>query len=325
MSFIDIIATGKALPKNVVYAEDIDKMCGFEKGYTAKITGLEKRHFLKEQTSSELMKEAIDNALKNADMHIDDIDCIIAAFGTSQQAIPYNGAWVHSILNPKRNIPTFDVNMTCLSALRAFDIASKLFESYPVIMIVTCDIASVGLDWSDIRTAGIFGDGASAMIVKKSKTGGIIVSNFETYSEGFEYARIRAGGTLYPISKYKEQYEKFTKFEMNGKQIYKLSANILPDFVKRTLKKAGLSIEDIDYIVPHQASQSSLNHMIKILKLDKSKIIDIFKNHGNQVASSIPIALHELLSQNKLKSGDKVMIIGTSAGVGLGLVVWEVP
>jgi 3-oxoacyl-[acyl-carrier-protein] synthase-3 len=163
------------------------------------------------------------------------------------------------------------------------------------------------------------------MIVQKSQSGGILVSNFETYAQGFEFAQIKAGGTLYPMAQYSDEYEQFTKFKMNGKQIFKLSASILPSFVDRTLKSIDISLDDIDYIVPHQASQTALNHIARILHFDKSKMVDIFKNHGNQVASSIPIAFHELLIRNVLKSGDKVMLLGTSAGLGLGLVVWEVP
>jgi len=215
--------------------------------------------------------------------------------------------------------------MTCLSALRAFDLASNLLEDYPTILIVTCDIASVGLDWSDIRTAGIFGDGASAMIVQKSKTGGILTSNFETHSKGFEYCQIRGGGTFRPYALYKKEYNKLTLFEMDGKKLFKLSSKVLPSFIDKTLKYANLTLEEIDWIVPHQASQASLNHIVRMLKVEKSKVIDIFHNHGNQVASSIPIAIHELFMTKKLKSGQKVMLIGTSAGVGLGLVVWEVP
>ncbi len=91
------------------------------------------------------------------------------------------------------------------------------------------------------------------------------------------------------------------------------------------MKREGLTLDDIDWIVPHQASQASLSHIVRMLKVDKNKLIDIFKNHGNQVAASIPTALHELFMTKDLKSGEKVMLIGTSAGVGLGLVVWEVP
>jgi len=325
MPNIDIVGIGKSLPQNEVTASMIDNICNFEQGYTLKITGLEKRYFLKDQLVEELMSEAIDQALNHATIDIEEVDCIIAAFATSQQAIPYNGAWVHGILKPKRNIPSFDINMTCLSALRAFDVASNLLDTYPTILIVTCDIASTGLDWSNIRTAGIFGDGASAMIVKKSHRGGIVISNFETHSKGYEYCQIRGGGTKNAPSQYVGSYKEVGYFEMDGKKLFKLSSKVLPNFIDKTLKSSDLTLEDIDWIVPHQASQASLNHIVRMLKVDKSKLIDIFYNHGNQVASSIPIALHELFMRNVLESGQRVMLIGTSAGVGLGLVVWEVP
>jgi len=325
MRNIDILGTGKALPKQEVLASDIDKKCNFKNGYTLKITGLEKRYFLGEESVSSLIKRAVLEALESAKLNIDDIDCIINASATMQQMIPYNAAGIHKILNPKRAISSFDINMTCLSALRAFDVASSLLEQYNKILIVSCDIASVGLDWSNIRTAGIFGDGAAAFIVSKSQDAKILVSNFETYSSGFEYCQIRGAGTKIPPSTYKGDYKEVGYFEMDGKKLYKLSSKILPNFIDRSLKSVNLTLDDIDWIVPHQASQASLSHIIRILKLDPNKLIDIFKNHGNQVATSIPTALHELLTSKKVKSKDKIMLIGTSAGIGLGLVVWEAP
>ena len=181
------------------------------------------------------------------------------------------------------------------------------------------------IDWSNIRTAGIFADGASAMIVSSSLSGGIILSNFETHSSGYEYCMIRGGGHKINPNNYDGDYKSMSYFEMNGKKLYKLSSFILPPFIKNSLASKNLTLDDIDWIVPHQASQSSLDHIIKMLNLDKSKLIDIFKTHGNQVASSIPSALHTLLHTKDVKSGQKVMIVGTSAGVGLGLVVWQVP
>jgi 3-oxoacyl-[acyl-carrier-protein] synthase-3 len=112
---------------------------------------------------------------------------------------------------------------------------------------------------------------------------------------------------------------------MNGKKLYKLSSKILPNFINNSLREINFNICDIDWIVPHQASQGSLNHIIKMLKLDKNKIIDIFHRNGNQVASSIPTVLSELLNNKPIKKGDKVLIIGTSAGIGLGMIVWEIP
>lgn len=323
---ISILGIATALPNHIVTSEELDKTLGLEKGSVAKITGLQERHFFKkEDTASLLAIEAIQKALKNANLCLDDIDCIIQSGATMEQAIPYNAAGIHSLLQPKRPIASFDVNMTCLSVLRAFELASHLFDSYRNILLVSCDIPSIGLDWSDIRTAGIFGDGVSAMIVAKSTGGGILVSNFETHSQGYEYCQIRGGGSRLHPSMYQGDYKEVSNFEMNGKRLYKLVSNFLPDFISNTLTRVGLSLSDIDWIVPHQASQSSLDHMVKMLDIERSKFIDIFKTHGNQVASSIPFALEELMQKSSFTHGQKVMFIGTSAGVGFGLVVWEVP
>jgi len=122
MKHINIVGTGKSLPLNEVTASTIDKQCNLEEGITLKITGLEKRYFLKDETAESLIVSAVNQALENAKLTIDDIDCIIAASATMQQAIPYNGAGVHRVLKPKRNIPSFDINMTCLSALVLYEL-----------------------------------------------------------------------------------------------------------------------------------------------------------------------------------------------------------
>lgn len=323
---VNIIGIGKALPNNEVTSLHLDEKLNLASGTIYKLTGLEKRYFLDNTSSSlELISDAVTEALAHAKLTIDDIDCIINSSATMHQSIPYNAASTHKLLQPTRPIASFDINMTCLSTLRAFDIASKLFDSYKNILIVSCDIASIGLDWSNIRTAGIFGDGACAMVVTSSNSGGIVVSNFETHSSGYEYCMIRGGGSTCNPNNYKGDYKKMSYFEMNGKKLYKLSSKILPLFIENTLQSKGLTLEDIDWIVPHQASQASLNHIVKMLKINQEKFIDIFSTHGNQVSSSIPSALYTLMKTKELKSGEKVMLVGTSAGLGLGLVVWEVP
>jgi 3-oxoacyl-[acyl-carrier-protein] synthase-3 len=322
---ISIKSIGTALPNTVLFSSQMDAVLGFQEGSIEKITGLHKRYVLDNQTPSELTLEAVQIALKQAQMTIEDIDCIIQSGATMEQAIPYNAAGVHRLLNPHRPIPSFDINMTCLSVLRAFDIAARMLDSYRNILLVSCDIASIGVDWKNIRTAGIFGDGAAAMIVSSSQHGGILVSNFETHSVGYDYCRVRGAGSKCPPASYNGDYKEMCYFEMDGKRLYKLTSKILPNFILKTLASIHLSMEDIDWVVPHQASQSALDHMAHILHIDPSKMVDIFKTHGNQIASSIPFALHHLMNTHTLIRGQKVMFVGTSAGVGLGLIVWEVP
>ncbi len=323
---IQILGMGKSLSKNIVFSSKIDELYNLKPGTTEKITSLKKRHLLhKNESVDDFLKIAIDEALKKSKLNIDNIDCIISASAVSYQAIPYNAAYIHKLLKPNKPISTFDINMTCLGVLRAFDIASKLFYDYKNILIVSCDLASLALDWTKIQTAGIFADGATAMIVSSSDKGGIILSCFETYSSGYEYCQIRGGGTRLTPSNYKGEYKEICNFEMDGKKLYKLSSQILPNFIEKSLASKNLTLDDIDWIVPHQASKSALNHIVKILNLNRAKLIDIFDTHANQVASSIPSALYTLLYEKNVKSGQKVLIVGTSAGIGLGLVIWEIP
>ena len=323
---IDIVGIGKALPNNEVTSLSMDRKLGLVDGRIEKVTGLKQRYFINEtSTALDMMYRAIEEALKDAKMEIDDIDCIINSSATMYQALPFNGATTVKLLQPSKPIASFDINMTCLSTLRAFDVASNLFGAYKNILIVSCDVPSIALDWSDIRTAGIFGDGAAALVVSKSTQGGILVSNFETHTDGFDHCQVRGYGSTCNPHNYEGDYKETSYFEMNGKKLYKLSSTLLPSFVNDTLASKSLCIEDIDWVVLHQASQASLDHIVKILKFDREKLIDIFATHGNQVASSIPTALHALLRTKDVKSGDKVLILGTSAGLGLGLVVWEVP
>ncbi len=322
---ISILGIGTALPVYEVTSLQLDATLGIALGSIEKTTRLEKRYFYQGNNPNELAYEAVQKALKNAQMSIDAIDCIIQSGATMEQAIPYNAAGLHRLLNPKRPIASFDVNMTCLSVLRAFELSSHLFENYQHILIVSCDVHSVGLDWSNIKTAGIFGDGASAMIVSSSQKGGILVSNFETHSLGYDYCQVRGCGVKVHPNRFEGEYKTTSNFEMNGKRLFKLVSQVLPPFIERTLSMAHLRLSDIDWVVPHQASQSSLDHMVKLLGIEQAKLIDIFKTHGNQVASSIPFALEALMRKQEFHSGQKVMMVGTSAGVGLGLVIWEVP
>lgn len=323
---IKILGIGKASPSKVCYSTDIDRQHNFKLGYTQRLTGLEKRHFLSEDESADsLSLHAIKEALDDANLSLDAIDCIINASATPRQALPFNAAATHHLLQPARPIASFDINMTCLSALRALDIAARLFDSYPRILIVTCDIASAALDWSDIRSAGIFSDGATAMIVSKSEQGGMLLSAFETHSEGYEHCVIKGGGYQLNPHNYEGDYRNVCYFQMQGKELYKLTIKELPRFIQQHLESANLTLADIDWLVPHQASHAALSHMQRILAIPANKLINVFSSHGNQIASSIPAALHTLLRSKQLKSGQYVLFVGTSAGVGLGLLLWQAP
>lgn len=318
MRNIDIAGIGVALPREVSN-DELEKK--FNLSSIEKVTKLKSRHFFDDvKVVDEYILKAVDEALKNANITKDKIACIISSGAVNKMAIPYNASNIHRLLKLSSNVGSFDVNMTCLSFLRAFDIASRMIEEFEYILFVSVDVASVGLDWENLGTAGLFGDGISAVIFKKSSSGGLIKSNFYTCSSGYEICTLKSGGYLYNPRDYKDQ-SKLGQFCMNGKELFRLVMNEMPAF----LADCNINYDEISYIIPHQASFSSLKNAIKYLKLPSEKIINIFENHGNQIASSLPIALNFVIKTKDLKSGEKLLFLGTGAGVSLGCVLWQKP
>lgn len=318
MRNIDIAGIGVALPREVSN-DELEKK--FNLSSIEKVTKLKSRHFFDDvKDIDEYILKAVNEALKNANITKDKIACIISSGAVNKMAIPYNASNIHRLLKLSSNVGSFDVNMTCLSFLRAFDIASRMIEEFEYILFVSVDVASVGLDWENLGTAGLFGDGISAVIFKKSSSGGLIKSNFYTCSSGYEICTLKSGGYLYNPRDYKDQ-SKLGQFCMNGKELFRLVMNEMPAF----LADCNINYDEISYIIPHQASFSSLKNAIKYLKLPSEKIINIFENHGNQIASSLPIALNFVIKTKDLKSGEKLLFLGTGAGVSLGCVLWQKP
>ena len=323
---LNIIGTGKGLPSQTVTSAQIDAELGLKAGRTKKLGGLAQRWFLAEGESADAMQlQAVRGALADAGITMDEVDCIINASGTPRQAIPFNAAHTVRLLRPKRPVAAFDVGMTCLSFLRALDVAASLLHQYPTILLVSCDVASAGLDWGDFHSSAIFGDGAAAAVVRRGERGGILAHGFEVYPEGYEFCTIPAGGYENHPAKNPENYLAQACFHMDGKKLYKLVADAMPAFLDRVLGSAGLTLDDMDWVVPHQASRGALQHITARLNIPPEKTVDIFNSHGNQIAASIPTALHHLLTEFPVRSGDRVLLCGTSAGVGLGALVWEKP
>ncbi len=110
---------------------------------------------------------------------------------------------------------------------------------------------------------------------------------------------------------------------MDGKKAYKMAAHLLQDFVQKLISQSGLALDEINMLVPHQGSAHGLRHLTKLLALASEKVVNIFSEHGNQVATSLPTALYTALQSNKLKRGDKILLVGFGAGISVGGIVLE--
>ena len=326
MRNVRIREMAKQLPSKIVSSKEIDGKLKLPLGWTEKKSGVKQRHYVENETASDLAAEAIKKALHKSNLSLEEIDAIICTSGTMEQAIPCTAALIHEKLAPSKPIPAFDINSTCLSFVTGLDVISHLIDSgtYKRAILVASEVASVGLNEKQKESYVLFGDAAVACIIEKAdETSGsrIHASKMETYSEGAHYTEIRGGGTkLHP--NYPHETED-NLFDMDGRKVYKLSAKVIQPFVRQLLQSANLQMEDLKAVVPHQASGMAMRLIGKKLNIPEHKLINVIENYGNTIAASIPLALYEAIQQGNIERGDTIMLLGTSAGLSLGGIILD--
>lgn len=316
---LKIISTGMALPPRCVESSALDARLGKKPGYVEKRSGIVHRfHADDDASQAELAAAALDDALDRVAIDPASIDLLIFASAIPVQALPYSAIHVLKASRLPAGTAGFDINASCVSFIQALHVAAGLLNggAYRRIAIVSADIASRGIDWSHEESSLIFGDGAACAIVERGDgSSGILASLLETYPEGSEYCEIRAGGTR--RNPRAGVSDSDFLFHMDGKQVFRQASALIDGFFARLLHKSGLSLAEIATVVPHQASHLSLQHMRRRLKVSPKVLIDIYRHRGNQVAASIPCALHEAFTTGRFNPGQPAMLIGTAAGLTL--------
>ena len=309
MRKIQFTGYGVELPRNTV---DFDGQTRY------RISGGEKQ--------ISLTVSACEKALENANITVNDIDCIVSASAVGIQPIPCMAALIHEKIAKGTSIPALDINTTCTSFMTALDTMSYLLEAgrYKRILIFSCDVASRALNPKQKESFQLFSDGAVAFIIEKTdKEIGVIDAMQKTWSEGAHSTEIRGGlSNLHPKNYSEETKEEFM-FDMNGKTVLSLSMKKIPEMMKEFLENNDMKISDIDMVVPHQASVAMPIVMEK-LGVPEDRFINEVKEFGNMVSASVPLALAHGLENRKIKNGDTILLIGTAAGLTTNLLLIRV-
>jgi 3-oxoacyl-[acyl-carrier-protein] synthase-3 len=324
---IRIIGSGTALPAGQTSAAQLDERLGLPAGSTLRQTGVRRRFLSTTETAAQLAARACQAALDDAGLEWGEIDCLVGASATMDQALPYNAALIHAELGlSSQRTATLDIGASCMSFLTALDTMSYLVDCgrYRNVMLVASDIATFGIDWSRLKECGIFGDGAAAVVIRRSlphEPSRILSSRSVTLSAGVGHCNVLAGGTRYHPRRLKTPIDELALFRMEGRAVFKLIAEEMPAFAAGLLDAAGLSMAQMASVVPHQASQLALSHLRKRLGIGQAQLVDIFEDYGNQVGASLPTALHTCLSGGRVQRGEPLMMIGTGAGLTMGGMV----
>lgn len=320
---VRIVSTGACLPATVLSSAEIDRRLGRHAGFVEKMTGVAERRIATEEDQIELAVRAARQALDEADRSVQP-DHILFAAAVPYQSIPSTAPLLLQRLGlPAGSAACFDINATCLSFLTAADLAGTMIAGGQArnVLVVSSEIASRALPWDEAPlTAALFGDGAAAALFSASGTQGsrFVASLMETYPEGYDACRLGAGGTRYDYHRSPEEFAANSTFDMDGKNLYRITFQHFEGFLQRLLARAGWAVGDVDLVLPHQASVRALAHLVDRCGFAENKVVDLMRVYGNQVAASLPVVLDHALRSGRLKTGMRAVMLGTSAGLSLG-------
>ncbi|HEY0341564.1 MAG TPA: 3-oxoacyl-[acyl-carrier-protein] synthase III C-terminal domain-containing protein, partial [Steroidobacteraceae bacterium] len=290
---MQILGTGEHVPRRRVDSTEFDRRWGKDEGWTRSQTGVRSRAFLSgDETAITMGLSAARQALDFAGIEAAQLDAIICVGSVPYQLIPCTAAFLQRALQLQDSgIAAFDINATCLGFIVALDLVAQGIATgrYRTVLIVASEPASIGIDWEDPATAGLFGDGAGAVVLGAPRRPGAVLcaSHVQTFSVGLEFCQIRAGGTgRYPRVRGGHPMEG-TAFEMQGRPTYKLAAERFPAFVEQLLARARVRLDEVGIWVPHQASGHALAHLQALLRVPADRMMLTIGDVGNQVSASV--------------------------------------
>ncbi|MPW26384.1 beta-ketoacyl-ACP synthase III [Alkalibaculum sp. M08DMB] len=320
-----IIATGKYSPELAVSNFDLEKVIDTNDEWIYSRTGIKERRISQNESTLDLTYKASLDAIKKNNIDLSTIDLIIVATTTPDYFIPSTASLLQSRLGLNdSHVTCFDISAACTGLIYGIQIADKFIASGSVrkALVVGAEIFSKVLDWEDRGTCVLFGDGAGAVILEQSDKG--ILADY-TNSSGDDNLSLTLPAVSLgsPFSLKELDCHSNNYLKMNGSEIFKFAAYAIKDSIDHILVKSNLTIEDIKYIVPHQANQRIIAKVSKDMKIPLEKFYMNLEYYGNTSAASIGMALDDLYGEDNLIEGDKILLIGFGGGLTWGSILFE--
>jgi len=313
-----IIGTGSYLPAKVLTNADLAGAVDTSDEWIQQRTGIRKRHIAADnENASDLALQASRRALEMAGITADQLDLIIVATTTPDMVFPSTACILQAKLGAK-NMPAFDVQAVCSGFVYALNTADLYIRSgqYEHILVVGAEVYSRILDWSDRGTCVLFGDGAGAVVLKRSDTPGILASRL--HADGSH-----AGILSVPGQVCRGTVSGTPLLQMDGGAVFKFAVKVLEEVALETLEAAGLQKTDIDWLIPHQANIRIIQATAKKLGVTMERVVTTVDRHANTSAASVPLALDEAVRDGRIRTGHKVMLEGVGGGFTWGAVLLQ--
>jgi 3-oxoacyl-[acyl-carrier-protein] synthase III len=317
LMYSKIIGTGSYLPAKVLTNFDLEKIVETSHDWIVSRSGIHERHIAADnELTSDLALQASLRAIEAAAISAEEIDLVIVATTTPDQVFPSTACILQDKLGIKNHCAAFDMQAVCGGFVYAMNTADLYIRGgqAKTVLVVGAEVLSRILDWSDRTTCVLFGDGAGAVVLRASKTPGIVASKL--HADGSHRGMLKADGN---IRNGEVQGDPFIKME--GKAVFKFAVKVLSEVVEEVLEESNLQDSDIAWLVPHQANIRIMEATAKKLGLSMDNVIVTVATHGNTSAASIPLALDTAVRDGRIKAGQNILLEAVGGGFTWGAVL----
>ena len=312
-----IIGLGMYVPEKILTNADIEKIVDTNSEWIIDRTGIKQRHVVEaDVTTSDLAVRAAEAALADADLSAEDISLIIVATATPDMFFPSVACLVQTRIGAK-NAAAFDLVAGCSGFVYALITACQFVQNgtYKNVLVIGAETLTKITDWTDRNTCVLFGDGAGAVVVSKVAEGhGLLGFDLGADGSGGELLKVEAGGTRMPAS-VETVANKLHYIQMNGNEVYKFAVKIMGATALKAIERAGITVDDVNLLFPHQANIRIIQAAAKRLKLPMERVFVNVENYGNTSSASIPIALCEAKAAGRLIDEENSVLVGFGAGL----------
>jgi 3-oxoacyl-[acyl-carrier-protein] synthase-3 len=314
VNYTRIIGIGSYLPDRILTNDDLAKMVDTSDEWITARTGMRERHIAeKNETPTSMAEIAAGRALKDANIRAEELDLIIVTTSNPEKFFPSTACMLHGALQAKVSCVSFDLSAACSGFIYALTIADQFIQTGSIkkALIVSSEVMTSLVDWTDRNTCVLFGDGAGAVVLQADATPGIL--GYKLYSDGAQRELLYLSTGLYsPREK---------GLQMQGRELFKLASIAMIDSVKALLKSSQMDLAEVDWIIPHQANYRIVNFVIEKLNFPKEKVVFTIDEHSNTSSASIPLALDRAVKDGRVKRGQTLIFDAFGAGLTWGSIL----
>ncbi|MCP4913462.1 MAG: ketoacyl-ACP synthase III [Oligoflexia bacterium] len=320
-----IISTGMYVPERIMTNFDLEKMVDTSDEWIFERTGIKSRRISSTEGGefpTDMAQKATWKALESAGLEPNDIDMIIFASVTPDQKLPNSANLLQQKLGITNKCACMDIAVACSGFVYGVNMANSFIKTGMAkkVLVVGSEMLSTEVDWSDRSICILFGDGCGVAIVGEADEGDtsrILSTHLGSDGSGKEFFNQPVGGAIEPIT---EQHlkDKSHYMRMKGGEMFKVATRTLAENARIVLEKAGKTLDDVDWIVPHQANVRIIETTAKLLGAPMEKVIVNIGDYGNTSAATVPIAFHEAIQDGRIKRGDLVLFDAFGAGLTFG-------